>query len=273
MVESARGVEGQMDLNRHRLFGLVAMSILSVAVMRGQGVSGSIDHHLGYSLGFVQEKEENLLLKVHSGVTHWLVYSLEMRGDAYHRVDLQVGYGSLATSIQNDVGSTNGHLAGSYSYSVALRESGPLAFYFGPRVAYSSSLTEYQTWDEAHAYWGTCLSLGLSGASFIDLQTGKLLALNVDLSLLSLVSRPGARRLYANERWTFSNITTIMNSGFHVEDWTNALQVGASAEYRGPVAGIGVLSFSPSFFYSRLKVNDGNPLKEIIIRMSVGIWL
>jgi hypothetical protein len=258
-------------MKRSLLLLCITMQWCGVALSRQQ--SNSTYHYLGYSLGLMQAKEENLIPKVHSGATHWLTYSLEKRGETYHRLDLRLGYGYLQTAIERDLGSPNEQLGIAYSYNFMVRQKVPVAYYVGPRVAYTSSLTEYQTWDEAHAYWGTCLSLGLSAVSFVDLQPGKFLAVNVDLSLLTFVSRPELHRLYANERWTLSNIVTIMNKDFRFGGWGRSVQARASAEYRLPFLGSSRLSFSPTFSYSKLRIDGGNALTEIIIAMGIGIWL
>jgi hypothetical protein len=255
--------------------GFVTLFVVfqSFGVILGQGKSTSTNHYFGYSIGIAQAKEENLLPKVHSGVIHTIAYLLESKGTSYQSLEFQLGYGTLATAIANDAGSMNAQLLLGCSYDLKIRENGSSTCYLGPRIAFTSSLSEFETWDEAHAYWGNCISLGAGSVLFVALQSEKSLVMRADLSLLGISTRPDQHRLYANEHWTFSNIVTIMNRNYRFGAWNSAFQFRASAEYRTSFVGSSSLAFSFSLYYSRLKADEGNPLKEIISRIGIGVGL
>jgi hypothetical protein len=255
------------------VLSLLVLVFQSAVGLYGQGLSNSTNHTLGYSLGFVQAKEENLVPKVHSGAMHSLTYSMEMMNDVYHCLEFQLGYGSLSTAIDQDAGSMNAQLMLGYSCNFKMYERNTLTYCLGPKISYTSSLSEYQTWDEAHAYWGTSLSLGASSVVFVELESNQSLVMHLDLSLLGFSARPDQHRLYSNEHWTFSNIMTIMNRDYRFGVWNNTFQLKASAEYRTPVAGSSTLVLFSSLYYSRLKADAGNPLREIISRIGIGVGL
>jgi hypothetical protein len=252
---------------------IVFVVLQSAGVILGQGKFYSTDHYVGYSLGLAQAKEENLLPKVHSGVIHAVSYVLESKGASYHSLEFQLGYGRLATEITNDVGSMNAQMLLGCSYGLKIQENGSSTCYLGPRVAFTSSLSEYETWDEAHAYWGNFISLGASGVLFVALQPEKSLVMRADFSLFGALTRPELHRLYANERWTFSNIMTIINRDYRLGTWDNALQVRVSTEYRTPLIGSSTLALSYSFYYSKLKADAGNPLRQMTSRIGIGVGL
>jgi hypothetical protein len=256
-----------------RIVLYVLIVFQSFEIVQGQGMPTSVNHFLSYSLGINQAKEENLLLKVHSGAIHCFAYSVEIKNDAYQCIELQLGYSTLTTGVKNDAGSSNEQLSLGYSYNVKLHEQSPLTYYVGAKCAYTSSLSEYQTWDEAHAYWGSCISFAASNVLFVDLQSERSFVVHLDLSLFGLTARPEQYRLYSNEYWTFSNIISITNSGYRFGTWNNLFQLRTSAEYRTPIFGSSAVSLSGSLYYSRLKAGAGNPLKEIISKISLGIWL
>jgi hypothetical protein len=256
-----------------RLFVCLLLIMQSPGVTHGQEVSRSTNHNVSYSLGMIQAKEENLLPKVHSGAIHCIAYSLEMKSDSYQCLELQLGYSTLTTEVRNDAGSPNEQLLLGYSYNFRMHEKSTLTYYLGPKLAYTSSLTEYQTWDEAHAYWGNCISLAASNVLFVNLSSDSWLVGHLDLSLLGLIARPDQHRLYSSEYWTFSNITKIMNSGYRFGTWGNLFQLRASVEYRTPMFGSSALSLSASLYYSKLRAGEGNSLREVMSKFGIGIWL
>lgn len=68
-----------MKIIRYLVFMLLSIS----AIIRGQNSPSILNHHIEYSVGFSQIKEENLIPKVHSGLSHFLEYELEIRNNAY----------------------------------------------------------------------------------------------------------------------------------------------------------------------------------------------
>ena len=230
-------------------------------------------HNISYGIGSNQIKEENLIPKVHQGLMHYISYGFEIRSNSYNHFQFNFGYGTLKTEIENEALSINARLSFGYCHNFKILESANLCYYLGPQSSFTSSLAEYENWDEAHAYWGNYFSLGPSNVAFIKLDESKLLFLRLDLALLGLYTRPDYNRLYANEYWTFSNIMKIMNSHYHFGFWNNAFQMNASTEYRTPIFKEYNLSLSILIYYSQIQAEDGKPLKELIYKLGFGIWL
>jgi hypothetical protein len=251
----------------------IALLFLFHNTLHGQNETDVSRHALGYSLGFARIKEENLLPKVHSGVLHALNYEFQVQGNLSHSVIVQLAYGTVSTDITRDEGAFNARLLVSYSPQFVVRRAGGMTYCMGPMIAYSSSLAEYQTWDEAHAYWGTALSLGMSNVMSLDIGSARDLTFRLDCSLLGITSRPDRFRLYANERWTFSNLVKIMNSGFQYGFTEGVFQLATTARYRTPLFSSKSLTLSCSFSYSRLNVDGGKPLREIVTSLEIGLWL
>lgn len=249
--------------------------ILTVAIsLSGQNISHSeIKHYFGYSLSFSQIKEENLIPKVNSGISHFLSYGFEKVNKVYHRFDFNLGYGKLKTDIEEEALSFNAQLLLSYCHDFEIFKNDWMVYYLGPTSSFTSSLSEYENWDEAHAYWGNYFSFGPSNTIVFSLQEDKLLAMRLDLSIVGFYTRPDYDRLYANEYWTFSNIIKIMNSNYHFGLWNNAFQLKGSFEDRIPIFTDRNLSLSYSVYYSRIQAKDGKPLTELFHKLGVGIWL
>ena len=243
------------------------------SVMCQNSESAKIRYSFGYGVGLNQSKDENLIPKVHRGVAHFFDFRIEKKTDLFSSFQLQLGYGKLKTAIENEAVSFNAQVSLSYCHDFKMIENKRYGYYLGPGASLTSSLSEYENWDEAHAYWGNFLSLGSSQILFMTLDKNKSWITELEISLLGCYTRPDERRRYANEYWTVSNILKIMNSHYHFGLWNRAFQVKLATEYRTPLFADHLLALSFSIYYSRLKAEDGNPLKEIIHRLGVGLWL
>jgi hypothetical protein len=232
-----------------------------------------IRHSFGYALGAVQIKEMNLIPKVHRGVSNGIYYSFEKMGNKYQSFSFSIGYGKLKTEIEEEAVSFNAGAAFNYSYTFQIIHTVNFKYFSGPLVSFTSSLSEYENWDEAHAYWGNSLSLGPGNHFFINLKNRNYLAAHLNITIIGFYTRPDCMRLYANEYWTFSNIIKIMNRDYRFGLWSHTFQMNFSAEYRIPLFGNTPLAISYSFYYSRIKAEDGNSLSEIIHKMGIGVVL
>jgi len=242
-------------------------------ILSGQNISSSkFRHHFGYSFGISQVKEENLIPKVHKGLNHFILYEFEKRDDIFHNFHFYLGYGKMKTEIESEALSFNAQLSAGYCYNFRIFGNETFCYYLGPNLAFTSSLSEYEIWDEAHAYWGNYFSLGPGNIAFIKLKGNKIFVAHLDLAILGFYTRPDYYRLYANEYWTFSNIIKIMNSHYHFGFLNNAFQMKASIEYRTPIFNDDFFSFLFSIYYSQIKANDGKALKELFPKLGVGIW-
>ncbi len=258
-----------------KAFLLVLMIFLSSNIsLFGQiYLKSESTHYIGYSLGAGQIKEENLIPKTHKGLSHFLSYQFEFKNDVYRCFEFIIGFGRYKTKIENETLSFNVQLLLSYLYNFKIFENEYIDYYLGLKTGFASSLSEYENWDEAHAYWGNYLSLGPSNTVNISLDENNYLLMHLDLALLGIYTRPDYNRLYANEHWTFSNIINKMNSNYHFGFVNNAFQAKASVEYRTPIFNDDHLSLMFSFYYSRLQADSGKPLKEFFIKFGIGIWL
>jgi len=68
-----------------------------------------IRYSLGYEVGLIQTKEENLIPKVHHGVANFLDFRIEKKDDSYRLFQFQLGYDKLKTAIENEAISFNGY--------------------------------------------------------------------------------------------------------------------------------------------------------------------
>ncbi len=237
-----------------------------------QSVPG-FEHYFGYSLGFDNIKEENLIPKIHTGILQIFSYGWELRRENYHRFLFRLGYGNIKTGIESEAVTWHAHTAIAYCLGFKILDRDQVQFYSGPRAAFTSSLYEYEVWDEAHAYWGNLLSLGLGNSVALQAGGRKSFLLHFDFTLLGLYTRPDLYRLYANEYWTFSHIMTLMNRHYRFGSVNHAFQLHASAEYRTPIFRSCALSLSFSLFYSRIRAEAGKPLQELTPKLSLGVWL
>lgn len=256
-----------------RILLYISLLLFSAGNYEAQDRASTSHHYLGFSFSLDQIKEENLIPKVHSGLISIVSYRLETKNNYYNVFDFNFGYGIVNTEIENEAVSFNFQLSAGYCYDMLIVESSILKYYLGPKIAYTSSLAEYGNFDEAHAYWGNYLSVAASNVAFMYINPKNYFVFNLDLSVFGFYTRPEYNRLYANEYWTFSNIVNIMNSHYKLGFPNNAFQLSASAEYRTEIWDSNYLSLALSVYFSRIKAADGKPLKELIPKFSIGIWL
>jgi len=230
-------------------------------------------HYFGFSFGNIQAKEENLIPKVHSGLINMISYRYEIQSSLYKLLEFNLGYGTMKTEIENETVSFNARAWLSYSFGIKLINDENFKYFLGPVLSYSSSLSEYRTFDEAHLYWANFLSLGVSNVGLLNIDSDKYFILKFNFSVFGIYTRPEYNRLYANEYWTFSSGIDIMNSHYKFGFVNNAFQLKTFAEYRTKLWGDNYLSLGLSIFYSRIKAEDGKPLKELIPGLTLGVIL
>lgn len=230
-------------------------------------------HYFGLSSGLTQIKEENLIPKVHSGLHLELSYDYETRDKTYQCIEFYLGYGTMKTEIENEAVSYSAGARLGYCYDMKIIEEENFQYFMGPGISYSSSLAEYENFDEAHHFWANFLSIGVSNVSLFNIDSHKYFILKLNFSVLGLYTRPDYNRLYANEYWTVSNVIEILNSHYKFGLFTNAFQFRIAAEYRTKLWGDNYLSLGLSVFYSRIKAEDGKPLKELIPGLTLGVLL
>ncbi len=87
---------------------IIALVLLVIQTLQAQNESvprqsiPGFKHYFGYSLGFDNIKEENLIPKIHSGILHEFAYGWELRRENYHRFLFRLGYGNIKTDIEQE---------------------------------------------------------------------------------------------------------------------------------------------------------------------------
>jgi len=249
---------------------LIIIIMLTALPIIGQTYSSS-NHHIEYSIGLKQIKEENLIPKVHPGLNHFVSYEYETRDQTYQCIEFYLGYGTMKTEIENETVSYNARVLLGYCYDMKIIDNDNFQYFLGPGLSYSSSLAEYENFDEAHHYWGNFLSLGINNAALLNIDQDKYFIFKCNISILGVYTRPDYNRLYANEYWKFSNVIEILNSHYKFGLFNNAFQFRIAAGYRTKLWGENYLSLGLSIFFSRIKANDEKPLKELIPGLTVGV--
>lgn len=235
-------------------------------------------HFLGYEPGHIQLKESNLIPKVFSGLAHTLTYGFERAGETLHSFQFAFIHNNPKTDIERDyVGGEdhtkiNGQFHFQYSYDPVHLSRRGVHLYLGPRLSYTYSLSYLHGWD-SHAYWGNYLSLGSSSVVRVDLRNDRAWQTTLNLSLAGLYARPDLIRRYKTEDWSVSHILKITNRRYSVGLWDNAFQIQISTEYRLPIRGRRFLALGLASYYSRIKREEGRPLREVIHRIVARILL
>lgn len=150
----------------YSLFVFIMASILTGGQIFSQ-------HHINYSVGLKQIKEENLIPKVHTGLNHFLSYEYERKDNSYQNFEFYLGYGTVKTEIENEAVSYNARAGFGYCYGVKIICEEKFKYFLDPGLSFSSSMSEYENFDEAHHYWGNFLSLGINNVGLLNIDHDK----------------------------------------------------------------------------------------------------
>lgn len=253
-----------------KIYNSLFVNIMVLIITCGQIYS---QHRINYSVGLNQIKEENLIPKVHTGMNHFLSYEYETIDNSYQCIEFFLSYGTMKAEIEDETVSYNARAGLGYCYGIKIICEEKFKYFLGPGLSFSSSMSEYENFDEAHHYWGNFLSLGINNVGLLNIDQDKYFIFKFNFSALGIYTRPDYHRLYANEIWTFSDVIEVLNSHYKFGFINNAFQLKASAEYRTNLWADKYLSLGLSIFFSRIKADDGKPLKELVPGLTVGVLL
>ena len=186
---------------------LILLVLLVPAIACAQGTDQS-DSDFGISLGLsnYQVREEVLNNLRHSGTLFSLGLShTRPTGLSLKTCRFNVTVSTMKSRYESESNSyaLNTVLTYSYSRRVA-RLTDKADLYVGGIIGLNQHLDFYDAWDESHIYWLTAYFLGPAGLMTYRKSEKSSFSIDVNLPLVSVVSRPPERFLYKEGDPTFS---------------------------------------------------------------------
>jgi hypothetical protein len=229
------------------------------------------DHFFSVNTGLNRLKEENLILKVHSGTINTFTYRFEKYGQNYQEVFLTLGYSKLKTKLEQEKVTQNEQISFGYSICFHMLKKENPDYSLGFNIRYTHALVEFPVWDESRAYWGTSLSFGPSNRLVINIKEKRSWISSWDINFLGFYSRPDEERLYAQENWSLFNIMKTTNSNLKFGLINNILINNFRTEYVFHLNKEQFISFMYSISSSGICKNKEHPL--LINTSSIGIGI
>jgi hypothetical protein len=222
--------------------------------------SPNMYHSITYEIGANWLKDENLFPLVHRGSINGLTYRFEKTGLNYNEVTATLRYGKLKAKPETEKESQNAQFCLSHCMGFHLSQREQVKLSIGYNLKYSYSFLDFPVWDESRAYWGTGLTIGLSGRLLMDIKGNQRWICSLDINPVGMYSRPDEVRLYAQEIYTFSNIIKTTNSNFKPGGINNILLNHFRTEYRFLTKNDHYFSVQYSLSYSRIMKTNEHPL-------------
>jgi hypothetical protein len=120
---------------------------------------------LQLDFGVNQLKEENIHLKVHTGMVTGFSYNHYLRSKNISDFGITIKWSRAKTAYEDLSGTANAHIIGNYRYLFKTYCQGKIIYAVGPEINIHYNLGLYPNWDESHLYWANQFSLNADNVS------------------------------------------------------------------------------------------------------------
>ena len=163
-----------------------------------------------FTLGLNEyQTKESVLNKVkHRGLFPALFFDYKIPSETdQHNIQFLFLFNQLKSPFENKKATFVTRTDLNYSYSQRVSQlSQQVDFFLGGISGISYNISYFENWDESHFYWLTNYYLGLDGIFKYYHSNGRILSLEVQMPLLSLISRPPERFRKSEINSQFSSI-------------------------------------------------------------------
>lgn len=161
--------------------------------------------------GYDQYKDLNLHPKVFRGLGIGVLFQQSKTGINIREWDAGIRFSALNTAFEEFPSAVAINLSGRYTYLFRVAVDDKIQYYAGPAGDLRYGTSAYFNWDESHFYFSNYLSGGVAGR--ISYTSGsKTVDFNLDLPLVSIISRPALNRQYKIDNMKPGGIITNLAS-------------------------------------------------------------
>ncbi|MCH7411323.1 hypothetical protein MM239_18150 [Belliella sp. DSM 111904] len=220
-------------------FRLCCITFLIIIQSPCYGQNLLADHksrQVNFLSGYIQQKELNLMPKVHSGFQYVLEYQVDSEMKYLRRFRARFGVSPLTTPWETSGFSANLEIQASYFQFIQILNTQNWKVWTGPfgRLTYNTSF--YPNWDESHLYWANQMQTGLASRSVYKLQgQTRSLFWDFNLPVLGLLSRPNIERNYKINDFSFGGIVQVMHYQPQIIGLINNFQVHSRIGFIFPI--------------------------------------
>jgi hypothetical protein len=238
---------------------LSALAYLSFAQDTGLPLK---QNNISVTIGHNQFKDENLHPKVFRGllIGSSFLHSKISKNISEYSAGLKI---SLLNTLYEDFPSAaNILILGNYRYLFSLVHREKLDYYIGPLADLQWGTSLYFNWDESHMYYANYFSGGV-GNRFIYTTGDKTFNFNLDIPLISCISRPEKNRQFKIDDMTFAGIVKNLSSNREVVLPDKNFYINAGLEMKYLTKGQRIRSVGYNFRYHYMEASYGNPYYNI----------
>jgi hypothetical protein len=241
---------------------LVMMITLAAEAQTPDAVIPSKQNSISVTIGHNQFKDENLHPKVFHGliIGSSFLHTRISKNISEYSAGFKISL--LNTSYEDFPSAANILILGNYRYLFSLVHTEKLEYYLGPVADLQWGTSLYFNWDESHMYYANYLSGGVGNR--IRYKTGdKTFNFNLDIPIISCISRPENNRQYKIDDMTFVGVVKNLSSNPEVvlPDKNFYINTGLEMEYL--TRGKRLRSVGYNFRYHYMKASNGNPYQNI----------
>jgi hypothetical protein len=192
-----------MKLALYRVVALVLVSNLSLPGFAQKTRDECIRQNtISFNLSHVQNKDENLHPNVFRGLSLGINYSNSTTKKNISEYLSGVEISFLNTRYEDFPSALNLTLRGNYKYLFPVAKGSALKYFAGPATALQYGTSLYFNWDESHFYYANYISAGVGNRIIWELSRYTLFY-NLDIPIISIISRPVLIRQYKIDDMTF----------------------------------------------------------------------
>jgi hypothetical protein len=217
---------------------------------------------ISITIGHNQFKDENIHPKVFSGLIIGALFqhSKISKSISEYKTGLNISF--MNTAYEEFPSSANILIYGNYKYLYAVAHNENLIYCLGPVFDLQYGTSAYFNWDESHLYFANYLSGGIGNR--ISYKIGdKSFDFNLDIPIISIISRPELNRKYKIYNISFGGILRKLSSNLESALPNKNFYVQTGIEIKFPSPNNKKRSVGYNFKYHYMKANNGNPYQNI----------
>lgn len=224
--------------------------------------------------GYIQQKELNLIPKVHQGFQYAVEYQADRELNHLSRFQARLEFSPLTSPWETSGFSANLQIQAGYFHLFPILKNQNWKIWAGPfgNLAYNTSF--YPNWDESHLYWANQLQTGVSSRTVYRLQgQARILFWEFNLPVIGLLSRPNIERDYKIDDFSFRGILQSMHHKPKLIGLSHNFQVHSRIGYNFPITQKKQAQFGYHFDHIQVSTNYSNQFIQSSHQIFIGINL
>lgn len=209
-----------------------------------------------------QFKDENLHPGVFRGTTisASYIHSKIARNISEYSIGLNIS--ALKTKYEEFPSALGLLIHGNYKYIFSVFSNEKLNYNVGPLFSFQYGTNAYFNWDESHLYYANFISGGISGR--LNYKTDLFhLVFNLDVPLLSAISRPVPNRQFKIDDMTFSGIIKNLAGNPEFASLNKNFYMKAGLEMQLRTRKMKIRSIGYSLLYHYMEAQNGAPYRNV----------